>query len=214
MTKIPKYTHVIWDWNGTLLDDVPWCIDCINLMLRGRNLPVFDSVESYHRVFGFPIRDYYQRAGFDFDKDPFENLAKEYIQLYHSSESKVNLFTEAKEIISELNSKEINQIILSASEIGNLLRQVKPYGINSYFDEILGVSDVYATSKVAIAKDYMRRVRPDKAVLIGDTIHDKEVADVLGIDIILIASGHQSKTSLVSSGALVIDRIEEVRDFF
>ena len=50
-----------------------------------------------------------------------------------------------------------------------------------------------------------------KAVLIGDTSHDKEVADMLGIDCILIANGHQSKKNLMSVGATVIDCLSDIR---
>ena len=84
-------------------------------------------------------------------------------------------------------------------------------GIEHYFDEILGTSDIYAAGKEDIAKEYMKRAKPKCALLIGDTTHDKEVADSLGIDCILVATGHQSKKVLQEAG-FVVDSLKDVYD--
>ena len=204
-----KYTHIIWDWNGTLLNDVSWCMQQINIMLKKRRLPVLDSLQAYHCVFGFPVKDYYRRVGFDFEKESFEILAAEFIELYHNNENAL-LFPAAKEILSEFQQKGIHQIILSASELGNLLSQMKPFDIASFFDEILGISDIFATSKIDLGKAYIQQTNPEKAVLVGDTIHDKEVADELGVDCILIANGHQSKKDLSSCDSVVVDCLIDI----
>ena len=207
-----KYTHIIWDWNGTLLDDVAWCMARINTMLKKRDLPILDSVDAYHRVFGFPVKEYYRRVGFDFDREPFEQLAVEYIALYHSGESDVSLFPGVGEILTEFQSGGLRQIILSASESGYLSSQMSPFHLDSFFDEVLGISDIFATSKIDLGKAYIQRVSPESVVLIGDTTHDKETADALGADCILIANGHQSKKTLLSFGAVVVDTLADVKE--
>ena len=205
-----KYSHVIWDWNGTLLDDVAWCMKTINALLTKRGLPALDTIEAYHGVFGFPIIDYYRRAGFDFQREPFETLAAEYIAIYHSSEREVALFPGAREILSAFQRRGVRQVILSASELGNLLTQMQPFALDDYFDEILGISDIFAASKVDIGRAYIKRAKPAKALLVGDTVHDKEVADALGIACVLVASGHQSKAALLSSGAPVVSQLLDI----
>ncbi|MCL2521344.1 MAG: HAD family hydrolase [Erysipelotrichales bacterium] len=207
-----KYTHIIWDWNGTLLDDLKLCIAKANVMLSKRGLALIDSIEAHHKIFGFPIKDYYQRAGFDFEKEAFEDLASEFIKMYHENEKDFKLFPEVNSLLSDINKSGIKQIILSASEINNLLRQVKLFDIQDYLDEVLGISDIYAASKILIGKDYMERIKPEKALFIGDTIHDKEVADALGIDCILIANGHQSKETLLNSKAKVLESLNDIRN--
>ena len=208
-----KYTHIIWDWNGTLLDDVAWCMTSINTMLKKRGLPTLDSVEAYHRVFGFPVIDYYRRVGFDFDKESFEKLAAEYIEIYHDNKSDASLFSEAKGILADFQNKGIHQIILSASEIKHLLSQMEPFDLSLFFDEILGISDIFATSKIDLGKAYVKRTQPERAVLIGDTIHDKEVADALGVECILVANGHQSINALLSVNAVVVDSLADVKNY-
>ena len=205
-----RCTHVIWDWNGTLLDDVAWCMTCINAMLQKRGLPILGAVAEYRRVFGFPVRDYYRRVGFDFETEPFETLAAEYMALYHGHGSSLSLFPGAATLLAALRLTGVRQILLSASEQANLLSQMKPFNLDSFFDEILGLPDIFAASKAEMGKAYVQRAKPGKAVLIGDTTHDKEVADSMGIACILVANGHQSKETLLSCNALVVDCLTDV----
>jgi phosphoglycolate phosphatase len=182
----------------------------INNMLRKRGLPVLNSVDEYHKVFGFPVIDYYRRVGFDIEKETFAVLAAEYISQYYSDESSAALFPDAIQIITDMQINNIRQVILSASQSEYMLSQMKPFNINAYFDEILGIADIYAESKVGLAKAYIKRAKPAKAVLIGDTAHDREVAGILGVDCILIARGHQSKETLRSCNATVLDNLLDI----
>lgn len=53
---MPRYAHVIWDWNGTIFDDAERCVEIANGMLSRRELPVL-SLDQYRETFRFPIRD-------------------------------------------------------------------------------------------------------------------------------------------------------------
>ena len=77
-----NYTHIFWDFNGTILDDVQTGIDCVNTLLEKRGLPIIPNKEYYKEVFGFPIVDYYKRLGFDFDKESYHGVAVEWVDLY------------------------------------------------------------------------------------------------------------------------------------
>lgn len=74
---------ILWDWNGTLLDDVELCVDALNRLLVSFGYPQQYSLAEYREIFGFPIEDYYVRAGFDFSKDSFADLAKRYMEDYN-----------------------------------------------------------------------------------------------------------------------------------
>ncbi|MCL2378154.1 MAG: HAD hydrolase-like protein [Defluviitaleaceae bacterium] len=209
-----KYSHIIWDWNGTLLNDVQWCIEVINTMLAKRGIQTLQNVSDYHNAFCFPIIQYYINAGFDFSTENFEDVAKEYITLYHSSKnSNYNLYSNAKPVLSAINRRGITQIILSASELNNLLSQVAEFNIAGYFDEMLGLSNIYAKSKINIGLDYISRKEVSNAILIGDTTHDYEVAKSLGTDCILIPSGHQSREALQSCNVPLLNDISHVLDY-
>jgi len=206
--KQQRYEHVIWDWNGTLFDDVNWCMGVINTMLAKRGIQKLHGIADYHDVFCFPIIEYYRNVGFDFECESFEALAAEFIALYHSNKSgNCKLHINAETALSSIFESGVSQTILSASEINILMSQVSEFDIAGYFDEILGISDIYAKSKLDIGQDYIARKNIKNAVLIGDTKHDYEVAMTLGIDCILIPSGHQSKSELSSCGVPVLDDI-------
>ncbi len=206
---IMTYSHVIWDWNGTLLDDLDWNIRCTNKLLEDRSLPVMADRAAYHRVFGFPIKDYYAKLGFDFDKDPYEELAVEWTALYYGNDSTASLFPDVTAALTAFANAGLHQSILSASERNHLLLDLEKHGIRNCFEEILGIDDVYAGSKIHLGKEYLSRVKPQKAVLLGDTLHDKETADSLGVDCILVSRGHQSRQSLLTAGCKVVGNLAE-----
>ncbi len=205
-----RYSHVIWDWNGTLLDDVGWCMETMNQMLLARGKKPLGSLCEYHRVFCFPIIAYYRNLGFDFENEPFETLAKEYIERYHGEGSRrVKLYGQARFVLGRLREKGASQIILSASAQDNLVRQMRPFQISHYFSAVLGISDIYAKSKVDAGKRYIAEAGIERAVLIGDTAHDYEVSQALGADCLLLAHGHQSRETLRQCNAPVLENLAE-----
>ncbi len=202
---------VVWDWNGTLLDDRALCIDVINGMLRRRDLPQLDE-ERYLSIFSFPIRRYYQNVGFDFDVDPFPELAVEYLDEYNSRVGECRLQPGARETIQKLAGAGIDQVILSASEQSSLEVAVQTHRIADDFSALWGLADGHAASKLEVGKNriYSRGVEADRILMIGDTDHDGEVADALGIDLILVACGHQSIQRLRETGRPVVGTFAEV----
>ena len=78
---IKNYKHIIWDWNGTILNDLELCVDVGNNLFRKKNIPTI-SVEKYKDIFTIPVLKYYEAVGFDFSKESFEVLGKEWMQEY------------------------------------------------------------------------------------------------------------------------------------
>ena len=206
-----KYSHIIWDFNGTILDDVNTGIMSVNALLRDRGLKTLDSVDEYHKVFGFPIIDYYKRLGFDFEKEPYDKIAHEWVALYLENVKRANLYDGVREVIEEIHSRGIPQIILSATEKTMLESQLSSLGIRKYFDEVLGLDNIYAHSKIEIGREWMNAVSPQRALFIGDTEHDVETAKCIGAECVLVCGGHQSKEKLSGCGAKVLENILEIK---
>ena len=214
MKKKQSYSHIIWDWNGTLFDDVSWCIEVINSMLVKRGLNELRNVSEYRNAFCFPIIQYYRNVGFDFSLESFNDLATEYIFLYHSNKSgNCNLYPGTDFVLASFRNLGITQTILSASEKSNLLSQMSEFNIMKYFDEVLGLSDIYAKSKVDIGLDYINRNNIDRAILVGDTKHDYEVANSLVIECVLIPNGHQNREMLLTCEVPVLEDISCVVEY-
>jgi phosphoglycolate phosphatase len=73
-----KYKHIVWDWNGTLLDDAWLCVEILNSMLAARRMQT-TTLEQYQNDFDFPVYNYYVKLGFDFSKEDYDTVAREYI---------------------------------------------------------------------------------------------------------------------------------------
>ena len=84
--------------------------------------------------------------------------------------------------------------------------------LSGCFDELIGLGDIYGKSKVQAGLDWMARtgVDPHTAVMIGDTLHDAEVARALGARCILVTTGHHSRRRLETAGCPVADRLSEI----
>lgn len=208
-----KYSHILWDFNGTVLDDVGIGIETINLLLRSRGLPPLTGREEYHRHFRFPIEEYYRSVGFDFEKDPYAVLAHEWIAEYRARERTAPLCPGAAEALAYVKSRKIPQILFSATQREMLVQQVEALGIGGYFDWILGTENIYAEGKISIGKGWVEAVRPARALLIGDTEHDAEAAREMGIECVLIAQGHQSEETLNATGCPVLPDLFALPDF-
>lgn len=205
------YTHIIWDFNGTLLNDVDVCIKSANALLTAHGLPALRSHEQYRSIFGFPVVDYYRRLGFDFSVTPFASLAVEWVEYYNRYSGDAALYSEATEVLSQIKSLGIPQYVLSATETTMLERQVRELGIGSYFEELLGMGDIHAHGKAERGAAWRREHSDAKPLLIGDTDHDAAVARAMGADFALFAGGHQPKEHLLSCAPIrVLDRLDEV----
>jgi phosphoglycolate phosphatase len=208
---MPKRTTIIWDWNGTLLDDAEICRVAINKMLTDRGLPVL-SIEKYRDVFTFPVIEYYKEIGFDFSIEKWETVAMEFINLYLNALPACGLTPFAVETLEKFRQKGYRQAIISAMQHDALQESVAELGITHYFEYIGGIGDHYANSKTGNAINYLSQagLSPGQIIFIGDTIHDSEVAAEIKCKCILVATGHQSYSRLSKAGLPVIHDLTEI----
>lgn len=180
-------------------------------MLSRRNLTILNP-EQYQEVFCFPIHDYYLKLGFDFSVESFESLAIEYVTEFDERSKKCELHIGAIEVLKSVKSIGSSQFILSAHEHNSLHDVLDSHNIKSYFEGIYGIEDCKGTSKVhrgyALIRDF--NLKLDETVLVGDTDHDLEVANELGINCILVSSGHNSYRRLNALHEKVIPSLNMV----
>lgn len=205
-----NFDTVIWDWNGTLLDDAKVSYDILNLLLKTNGYQTVKTIDDYKQIFGFPIKDYYTKAGFDFSKKSYEELAREYIKTYNSLAKSCTLHKNAVDVLTKIKQSGVRQVILSASEQNVLLKQIGEYNITNLFDEIIGTSDIFAKGKIDAAKAWQQKTGAMNAVMIGDTVHDFEVAGKLFAKSILFTGGHHSKDKLTKTGAVIVDDLKDI----
>lgn len=210
---VKRIAHVIWDWNGTLLDDAELCVSVMNDVLARRRLPPL-TAERYAHQFRFPVRDYYQELGFDFERESFERIGTEFIEGYAAREASCELRVDARSTLEHVAARGLRQSVLSASQQARLEHQARRLSVHAHFEALVGLDDHYAASKVEVGLRWMERsgVDPRLTVLVGDTDHDVEVARALGVHCLLVPSGHQSHARLASCGVEVLPTLAALLD--
>ena len=210
-----SYDHIIWDWNGTLFNDVKLCADIMNMLLTQESLPNI-SIQKYKEIFTFPVIEYYKIAGHTFEEKSFEILGKQFMSEYELRKGNYNLFPGVIELLSSLQEKNIQMHLLSAYEQQSLDKIIKLYRIDTYFQNVVGLDNIYANGKSHLAHDLVKRINSNgeagKILLIGDTIHDYEVAQEIDSDCILMSHGHQDEERLLKLGIPVVKNFNELKD--
>ena len=189
--------YIFWDFNGTILDDARLCYDILIEMLKEEERPLV-TFDEYLRIFTFPIKAYYEQV-YDLNKTSFDVLAHRFIKRYQPGSLDCKLHEGVIEAIKRCEGLGYVNVLLSASEEMNLIEQLEHFKIKHLFQDILGTKNIYAKTKLDVAKRYIedKKIDPKDCLMIGDTLHDAKIAESLGFDIILYTKGHQHPSRLM-----------------
>lgn len=209
-----KYKYILWDWNGTLFEDVDICVKVMNKLLSKRGMPKINR-EYYRTIFCFPVIEYYIKLNFDFKRESFEKISVEFIEEYNKESYNAGLIKGVIDILERFNLHGIRQGILSAAYVNNLLEQVKRIGVEHLFNDFLGLQNIHAAGKIELAKEWFSKtnLNPNEIMLIGDTVHDYETARELNCDVVLVSYGHQSKETLKYCNTIILDTVQDLKDY-
>lgn len=206
--------YILWDWNGTLLDDTEAALATLNEMITVRGgQPI--GMEFYRDHFAFPVRPFYDKIGIIArNEDEWNGIAHEYHEVYGRQPKKLNpLAVTALEMAKEAGCR---LSIVSALRQDLLEADMARNGVTKYFERICGSDNLDGASKLERARVLLRTLSdtvPSDThfVLIGDALHDKEVADALGIDCILCAQGSHAAWRLravAPTGDTLVDALK------
>ncbi|MDF1612221.1 MAG: HAD family hydrolase [Stygiobacter sp.] len=209
--KLRNYKHVIWDWNGTILNDAELSLELINGLLKERNKKVL-TLDEYKKVFTIPVKNYYSALGFDFEKESFEIVGKKWMDEYERRKFECNIYNGITDVLEKIKQLQIGQSILSAYSQHTLEEMANYFGLTKYFEHIVGLDNIYAAGKLHLGQMLIKKLGNGKGetLMIGDTLHDYEVAQEIGADCILLSCGHQDKERLLATECKVIDDIKEL----
>ena len=205
--------YVIWDWNGTLLDDTAAALETLNDMLAKRGSPEI-GMEFYRDNFRFPVKPFYEKIGVVLEGEDWDALAREYHDVYAAKEKR--LAADAKEAVLEVRRRGAGESIVSALRQDLLERDTERFGIRRDMDWLFGVDNLDGRSKTDRAKEALsticgkKGVSPDETVLVGDSLHDAEVASAIGVRCILYGGGSHSPARLAAAGLVAATLLEAV----
>lgn len=210
--RLKEYRHLIWDWNGTLLDDAWLCREIMNGQLQRRGLPTL-SQERYEEIFDFPVEKYYRAVGFDWSRESFQDAGTEFIVEYEKRKKECSLQAGADKLLGKVADRGWSQAVLSAYSHPSLEEFLGHFGVRHHFRSVAGSRDHYAAGKVEHGLKMLEElhVAPQETLLIGDTTHDAEVARAMGIACVLVPCGHNSRIRLERCGVPLVESLADLR---
>jgi len=206
--------NIVWDWNGTLVDDAWVFVKTMNHLLQKTNLPP-TSLEDYKKNFCFPVEAYWKKIGFSLTEDEFNKKNAFFITQYQKRMFLPLLHPGIKKLLFSLNRKKIQQFVLSASEHSLLQKSIEHYGLKSLFIDCLGVNNLNAKGKESVGKKLLNKhnLNNKHTLFIGDTEYDVRVGEALGCRVVLVSFGHISHTRLLKTKKPVFSCIKELSSF-
>jgi len=212
--RLNEIKHILWDWNGTLINDAEYCSEIISSLLYKHGLNKI-SINEYRDLFCFPVERFYDLLGLKGRGVSFEETSRSFIEEYQKGWFNCALHKNAEFVLREIDAFGIKQSVVTAGDKRLIGNYVSHFGISHYFESLNGTDNILAAGKIDVAINYMRRESLDgsNVILIGDTVHDEEVAKEIDSSVLLYAHGHNSKDKLMLNDTTVINNLADVLDF-
>ncbi|MEE5046041.1 HAD family hydrolase [Pseudomonas alliivorans] len=207
--------HVVFDWNGTLIDDIDLAVVAVNRC--GEHYSVAPiTADQYRARFDFPIAGFYAALGFDLDSVPFPIIVQRYLEHFDAHVAECPLQPYVIEFLDAARRAGIGVSILSASHCDVLVQTLKAKGLYDRFEHVVGLNHNQATSKTAEALMLQKTLGTpaSRTLFVGDTLHDFDVACSVGWSPVLVSTGHQDSERLRLSGAPLFRNLGELLERF
>ena len=205
-----RYKYIFWDFNGTVIDDVRNALACVNDLLERKNRKPI-TLSDYYNYVETPIIGFYRHILPPEELD-FNEISKAFHADYARHLDETRLADGVYELLHTLKDKGVYQYIVTANQIDEVTNLLKKFDVHHCFDCVLGADNTLAESKIERAKSFFDSLDadPNEAIFIGDTLHDLETANALGVDCVLVEYGHQGKKLLSEHNAFSVASIKDV----
>lgn len=202
-------SHVVWDWNGTLLDDLPIVIEAVN-----RSIAIFEEgpidADGYRDHYTRPVRLFYESLfGRVLHEEEWLRLNTSFHDHYLTLAEKVDLVAGARSAMDLLANSGWSQSLLSMSPQDWLASTVDRLELTDRFDLVDGLSEVTGGLKAAHLESHLDTLglSGPQVVVIGDTPDDVDAARHVGARAILFHGGSHHLDALQAQGVPIADSI-------
>lgn len=208
--------HVVWDWNGTLLDDLPVVVGAVNVLLAQRDLDPI-TADDYTRQYTRPVRVFYERL---FGRDVDDAEWAEMDDVFHAAYADTvavdaKLMAGAREMLRAIDASHRTQSLLSMYRHTDLLPLLDQYELDDHFEVVQGLVGEGGGRKLPHLERHLAAMvhlhgdDPSRVLVVGDAIDDALAAQHLGARAVLLASGSHPRAELEATGAPVVDTLQE-----
>ncbi len=203
--------HIVWDWNGTLLNDLELVVSSVSSSISRHGLGAIDA-DGYRDHFTRPVRNFYDALfGRPVDDMEWSDLNKTFHDLYYEAVDDAELASGAVDALRTARTLGWSQSLLSMSTESRLVPTVEAHGIDEFFRLISGLKHPTGDVKSTYLKEHLRQLQvlPGSAVVIGDTPDDHDAAVSVGSKSILYDGGSHHRDVLDDVGAPVVDSLAD-----
>lgn len=208
-------THLVWDWNGTLLDDNAAVIGATNAAFGEVGLEPI-TLEQYREMYCVPIPRFYERLmGRLPTEAEWERMDGIFHRYYTEQRAACGLTEGAEELLSQWQLDGGSQSLLSMYGHEQLVPVVRGYGIERHFLRIDGRTGPSGGSKARHMERHIAAldgISPECTVIVGDAVDDAVAAAHVGAKAVLYTGGSHSRASLEAAGVPVVDSLAEAAD--
>ncbi|MEN8234635.1 MAG: HAD family hydrolase [Actinomycetota bacterium] len=201
-----KLMHVVWDWNGTLVDDLPVVIDSVNGALGAIGEQAIDA-DDYRAHYTRPVYRFYESLlDRTVTRSEWETLDRVFHDRYSASLDRVPLAEGANAALDAVEARGWTQSILSMWWEADLTACVARRGLTDRMTLIQGNRNDGGGTKAAHLRRHLAALdlEPTSAVLIGDSLDDAAAAQEVGARCVLYDGGSHHPDELVRTGAPVV----------
>jgi phosphoglycolate phosphatase-like HAD superfamily hydrolase len=203
--------HVIWDWNGTLVDDLPAVVAAVNVSLADLGAPSIDA-EGYRTHYTRPVRVFYDRLLQRSVSDgEWSRIDEVFHVAYGDLLDQIPLTADAAAAIARIEGAGATQSILSMWWHDELAPEVERRGLDTFMRRVDGNTRGAGDTKerLLVAHLELLALTNGAAVLIGDALDDARAAQAAGVRCVLYDGGSHHREELEAAGLPVVSSLVE-----
>ena len=204
--------HIVWDWNGTLVDDLALTVATTNAVLRSYGgAPV--TVEQFRDTFVRPVADYYRRTlRRAVTAAEFAVMDKAFHDAYNAGFRDCVLMRDAVAALRSWQRGGKTQSVLSMLGHDDLVTAARWFELDHYFTRVDGRrAAVGGGAKARMLVEHLASVGAAAAdcVLVGDTVDDAMAAAAAGTHCVLFTGGLTDRARLRDTGMPVAETLND-----
>lgn len=209
--------HVVWDWNGTLFDDLEIVVASVNVSLRAIGAPPIE-VETYRAVYQRPLYRFYENLlGRSVRPEEMASIDNDFHAAYHALLDQARLTVDARRAIELVAERGGTQSVLSMWWHDQLVPAVRFFGLEDHMLAVDGHRGGPGESKEKhlaghveqLTRLFPELVRRETVIVIGDVTDDADAARAAGVRCVLYDGGSQPRAVLAAMGVPVAATLVE-----
>ena len=198
--------NIIFDWSGTLVDDLPAVLKASNFVLTQSGKPEM-SLDTFRAEFSLPFTKFYDRHT---PEVPMQQLESWFHASFKQAQNSVIELPHARGFLEFCRANKLRTFLLSTVHADYFKAQCRVTGFDAFLDK--PYTDVWDKRKKIHEILAENHLQPDETLFIGDMEHDIETAKHGGVHSCAVLTGYNTVDQLrAAKPDLIVEHLAELR---